>query len=253
MAWSGFRKKKEGPQQGTLFDVREVPSQPVNSPGMQKRGRRQEMLSAMPPDTTTGRGPEYQQILEKVKRRDPLDAFERADLASENKRRADLSRQFADETTIPPSDLGGLDALRTGIQLQPGVRGAYRDRRIMTSEDRPDSGVLTHELGHHVSIYHEQNQVGAHGDVAGLKSGSTISPGEEGRADAYALQHAPEARRGHTYANLVKGLSSTKYVSERESRGQPLDEDERKDQGLPLEFGDPGNYQLGMRLPPGRR
>lgn len=260
MAWSGYRKAKQGPQQGTLFDVREVPSQPVDSPGMRKRARRAEMFDAMPEDTGVRRFEgAHRSVLSTVRKRSGIDSpltpntggiLERTDHGADRHHRAALSRQFADETTVPPSDLGGLEGIRVGARgLGQDVGGKYQDRRILTPDAYPDTGTLTHELGHHVSLHHEGNTPT---DAAGLGSGIVISPGEEGRADAYALEHAPEARRGRTYANLVRGMQGTNYVGEREERGQPLDDDERYHQGMPIFDRNPLQMNLVFPKVPGR-
>ena len=245
MSWSGFRKQKDGPQQGTLFDVREVPSAPVDSPGMQKRGRRAEMLAAMPPAYAGYAASLRREVDAKISSRRGSGLPEPGTSPGEQAwkhNRAESSRKLTDQTTVPADDLSGLSEIRVGSGGSSGAEAEYvhRDREIFVSS-QPNVGTLTHEIGHHVSMHRDGNRPFSAGhEIARLGSGANISPPEEGRADAYALTHAPEARRGSTYANRVKGLSGTSYTAEREARGHPLDAEEREYQGLPLneqEFG----------------
>lgn len=256
--WSGFRNAFEGnPQQGSLFDVRAVPSQPVDSPGMQKRSRRKEMVDAMPPTTSLpyhsdpafgseflDEDPAFNATANKIRGRMHTDYGDeyseseiRAGYSLGGQRRAEMGRSLADDTTVPASALAGLTSVEIGYDSFEAddptdkfdgeaahYRGQFKDIRA----PRPmPTGTLTHEIGHHVSIAHEKNPRGGSIPAA---HGSRVDGAEEGRADAFALTHT--AKRDYTYASNAKGsIVETAFTGEqspyrqaREAAGQPLRE-----------------------------
>lgn len=252
--WSGFRKKKDGPQQGTLFDVREVPSEPVDSPGMRKRGRREEMLAAVPRTKVFSADSRHGEVREKIAERGRVAEMypENPQVAETNvatdragkARRAEIARDLADRTTVHPDTLRGLAQISEGQyyslvnegfrpEFGPHVAAHYDQFRhangpVIEAPHKMDVGTLTHEIGHHESRYHNRNT--STGETyAHLRSGTHVGVGEEGRADAYALEHAPQDRT-YTYASNAKGTEDepkfagiqSPYRREREAMGQPL-------------------------------
>lgn len=253
MAWSGFRNRKEGPQQGTLFDVRDVPAQPVDSPGMRKRGRREEMLAAMPSTKVFQSDPRHSEVKAKVEERGIPDwvsypksyVNNRATDSAGRGRRAEMSRELADRTTVEADTLRGLAQISegqyTGLEgepkpkFSPNTAAHYNERSningpVIAAPNRMKLGTLVHEIGHHESRYHQRN-TGTEDRVERLTSGTHMQPAEEGRADAFALQHSADPR-DYTYASNALGTpdeekfigAGSEYRREREAAGQPLRE-----------------------------
>ena len=245
--WSGFRHRKDGPQQGTLFDVRGVPSRPVDSPGMQRRGRRQEMMSALPPVVPGAGAASYDEVRGRIEQRrgsgrediytpgTQVEAREKTALAE----RAGLARKIGNETTLKPAHLEGLGRIEVGTgRISEGVTAEYEPERVgepssihLRNEARPST--IAHEVGHHVSMGQQGNRaiVGVT-RMANLTPGGTIWPAEEGRADAFMHRHSVGEPKT-SYAR-VRGLAEgTEYGAGRAEWGSPLTAREREWQGMP--------------------
>lgn len=222
MSWSGYRKQKDGPQQGTLFDLREVPSEPVDSPGMRKRGRRAEMVDAMPLAVRVvadgGVRPEVEQkVLDRRGPGLPPVGMSGGEQAGRHHRAA-LGRQFADETTVPPEDLRGISEIGLGRNLGPGTAGMYsgRTREISFANVNPSAAIATHEVGHHVSTkepgYTERQSSQAVGPTRAVQH-----PSEEAFADDYAVRHGqPAGYEPHVREAPDKDFSR-EYIAARET------------------------------------
>lgn len=271
--WRGFRRPFQGsPQQGTLFDKRGVDRAPDNSPGAVRQRRRQQLVGAMPKTWAGATLPEHGEAAAKIEQRaapllstyeDPEEPWRRENVLQQMAShsagkglRAEMGKRLADETTVTPDHLEGIDRIDVGQTPQglgegrfmwptfhPEAAAHYHQSangpRIQAP--RPmDTGTLTHEIGHHVSRFHEQNPAGPR--EAPGRSGLNVDLAEEGRADAFALEHAGD-KRSHTYASLdaEQGLLSSgrfenfqsPYRIARERAGQPLRDWERSEQQPP--------------------
>lgn len=247
MSWSGFRNRKDGPQQGTLFDVREVPSQPVDSPGMRRRGRRAEMMSALP-EVRAGAGSDsYDEVRSKIEQRrgsgNPQvmtsrsrgEAREKSSLAE----RAGLARKIGNETTLAPEHLAGIGRVEVGTgSVDSEATAEYIPERIgsppqLHFRGDPRPSTIAHEVGHHVSMGQQKNQaVVGETQMARLTPGGTIWPAEEGRADAFMHRHTVGEPKT-SYARVKGFAEGTEYGVGREEWGSPLTEREREWQGIP--------------------
>ena len=257
--WSGFRNPKEGPQQGTLFDVREVPSQPVDSSGMRKRGRREEMLAAVPMTHTYPTTTRHALAAEKIRQRRPElvepEVEHEAAIGAGKGRRAEIARNLADSTTIPPSDLGGLAKISEGQftpgegadlypRFSPGAAAHYNRGNPMgpaiEAPHQMSPGTLVHEIGHHVSA-----KSPGYEDRMGTESVGPVQdrqlPLEEAFADDYAVRQGftPGYEAGARSASL--GLDgddvpefARMYLGSRET---PLRRASGSDMLNPTEFG----------------
>lgn len=226
--WSGFRRPFRGnPQQGTLFDVREVPSVEVDSPGNQAKGRRREMLEAMPQVKVYSGDPRHAEMVEKRRGRQGTSlppGLEDADpevylkntsgTAAGKKRQVEMAHQLAGETTVPPSDLAGLRQITEGQyhtdapKFGSGTRAFYSQHGVNTphiaAREEMELGTLVHEIGHHASHTQDPHMPRQSAVVGGPSTKSWIRPREEGRADAYVDEHLGE--REHSYEAVYPEL-----------------------------------------------
>lgn len=255
--WSGFRRPFRGnPQQGTLMDVRQIERAPDTSPGAQRMARRRAMVEAMPQTWAGMTTPEHVAARTKAASRhfppgsgrggEPIGrVFGEGTLNAVNalasdsagrQIRAEMGQRLAEETTVQPEHLEGLTQIDVGQSQtpsggllpefgNPNVAARYQigPKRIQAPREM-STGALTHEIGHHVSIFHERNPPG---ERTRNRQGLDVDLAEEGRADAFALEHAGE-KRDFTYAsNDRHGTGkfehfTSPYRKAREAAGQPL-------------------------------
>lgn len=246
--WSGFRSAFEGsPQQGTLFDVREVASSPVDSPGMQRRGRRREMMAALP-EVKVGAGSEtYDDVRGRIEQRrgsgNPTsytpgtrqEAHEKSSLAE----RAALARKVGNETTLRPEHFEGIGQIDVGTgSVDAEAVAEYTPERLGTPprlhfRGDPRPSTIAHEVGHHVSMGQQGNRaVAGETQMARLNPGGTLWPKEEGRADAFMHQHTVGEPKT-SYARVKGFVEGTEYGQGRAEWGSELTERERDQQEMP--------------------
>ena len=243
--------------QGKLFY--EPADGPQQAAQQEKKGRRNEMLAAMPQTKVFESDPLHGEVKAKIQQRGKVaEQYEFGDheIAEHNvatrqagtQRRADMARELADQTTVHPDNLRELHQVSEGQyaygqlpdgkpdmlpRFAPGSVAHYDQQRhasgpVIEAPKRMDLGTLTHEIGHHVSRHHNRN-TGTGEARAHLEGGLHVDLAEEGRADAFALEHAPSARQ-YTYASNAlstgdRALFSSpdsRYRQEREWAGQPL-------------------------------
>ena len=247
MAWSGFRNRKDGPQQGTLFDVRQVPSQPVDSPGMQRRGRRAEMMSALPAVAAGAGSDSFDEVRGKIEQRRGSgrpDVFtpgtrDEAEEKAALSERARLARKVGNETSLEAGHFEGIGVIQVGTgSVDAEATAEYTPERVgsppqLHFRGDPRPSTLAHEVGHHVSMGQQGNRaIAGVTQMARLNPGGTLWPAEEGRADAFMHQHTVGEPKT-SYARVKGFAEGTEYGLGREEWGSPLTEREREWQGMP--------------------
>lgn len=126
---------------------------------------------------------------------------------------ADIARDLATKTTVPPEDVD-----RLGVVVRDMSRERSRAHYQPWSQEinvepgsHRDTSMMTHEVGHHVSSrspgYAERQEVRTPDP-----RGETVGPREEAFADDYAATHADPSYRGYGGSFLT---DNPEYLSAR--------------------------------------